>query len=51
MMVGGIANFPRFFEQCFLQLAPGGWIELADICFPVQADDDSLPTDSALRKW
>jgi hypothetical protein len=33
------------------KLAPGGFIEVADICFPVQVDDESLQTDSALRKW
>ena len=51
MMVGSFADFPYFFEQSFEFLQPGGWIELADICFPVHADDDSLPQDSALRKW
>lgn len=51
MMVGGFADFPRFFEQAFENLTPEGWIELADICFPVQDDDDSLPADSALKRW
>jgi hypothetical protein len=32
-------------------LTPGGYIELADICFPVQADDGSLPAESVLCKW
>jgi hypothetical protein len=32
-------------------LNPGGFVELADICFPVQAIDDSLRSDSPLRKW
>jgi hypothetical protein len=32
-------------------LNPGGYIELADICLPVQADDQSLPVESALSKW
>ena len=32
-------------------LNPGGYIELADICFPVETIDDSLPVDSALRDW
>jgi hypothetical protein len=32
-------------------LTPGGYIELADICFPVQADDESLPAESMLCKW
>jgi hypothetical protein len=32
-------------------LTPGGFIELADICLPIEADDDSLPADSPLKKW
>jgi hypothetical protein len=32
-------------------LTPGGYIELADICYPVQADDGSLPAESVLCKW
>jgi hypothetical protein len=41
-------NSPAYINR---NLAPGGYIELADICFPVQADDKSLKSDSALRKW
>jgi hypothetical protein len=32
-------------------LTPGGWIEVADLCFPIQVEDDTLPPDSALKKW
>jgi hypothetical protein len=32
-------------------LNPGGYIEMADICFPVQCDDESMPKDSTLRNW
>jgi hypothetical protein len=32
-------------------LTPGGWMEVADICLPVQSDDGTLPADSALKKW
>jgi cyclopropane fatty-acyl-phospholipid synthase-like methyltransferase len=51
MMVGSFANFPRFFEQSFEHLTPGGWLECMDICNPIKADDDSMPPDSALLKW
>ena len=51
MMVASFANWPGFFSQCFEGLKEGGWIEVVDICLPIQADDDSLPEDSALRKW
>jgi hypothetical protein len=37
---------------CFNRnLTPGGFIEVADICPPIEADDDSVPADSPLRKW
>ncbi len=51
MMVGGFADFPRFFGQAFAGLNAGGWIEMTDICFPVACDDETLPKDSALTKW
>lgn len=51
MMVGSFADFPKFFEQAFASLSPGGWIEMSDICFPVACDDGSLPKESALEKW
>jgi cyclopropane fatty-acyl-phospholipid synthase-like methyltransferase len=51
MMVGSFASFPRFFEQSFQHLTPGGWIECMDIVNPVKADDDSMPPESALLKW
>ena len=50
MMVGSFANFPRFSEQSFENLNPG-WIELADICFPVQCNDGTLAENAPLRKW
>ena len=32
-------------------MTPGGYIEMADICFPVEFVDDTMPEDSALKKW
>lgn len=51
MMVGSFANFPRFFEQSFKNLTPGGWVECMDICNPIKSDDGSMTPDSALSKW
>lgn len=51
MTVGAFADRSRFFQQSFEHLAPGGWVECIDICNPVKADDDSMPSDSALLKW
>ncbi|KAH6874267.1 S-adenosyl-L-methionine-dependent methyltransferase [Thelonectria olida] len=51
MMTTSVSDWPRFFEQAYENLNPGGWIELADIVFPVKVDDDTWPEDSALQKW
>ncbi|KAF8855637.1 S-adenosyl-L-methionine-dependent methyltransferase [Acephala macrosclerotiorum] len=50
-MTGTFTDWPRFFQQSFEYLTPGGYIELADACFPILTDDQTLPTDSALLKW
>jgi hypothetical protein len=42
-----LLNYLRFNRS----LAPGGFVELADICFPIETDDDSLPADAPLRRW
>lgn len=50
MMTAGLASFPRFFEQSYENLTPGGWLELADIC-PITSDDGTLKEGSAIHKW
>ncbi|KLU81407.1 hypothetical protein MAPG_00497, partial [Magnaporthiopsis poae ATCC 64411] len=51
MMTGAFRDWPRFIRQSYEFLAPGGYLELQDIDFPVRCDDDSLPADSALKQW
>ncbi|RFU29580.1 hypothetical protein B7463_g6764, partial [Scytalidium lignicola] len=51
MMTGGIADWEKFIKQSYDNLSPGGRIEMADIVFPVLCIDNSMPADSALRKW
>jgi hypothetical protein len=50
MMTASLADWPRFFERAYEGLAPGGWIELADIC-PLTSDDGTLTEDLAASKW
>ena len=50
MMTAALASFPRFFEQAYENLAPGGWIELADIC-PITSDDGTLSEETSTHKW
>lgn len=32
-------------------LEPGGFIELQDSIYPITCDDDTMPEDSAIRRW
>jgi hypothetical protein len=47
LLVLFLLNYLRFNRS----LTPGGFIEVVDICFPLETDDNSVPADSALRKW
>ncbi|RDW95065.1 hypothetical protein BP5796_00828 [Coleophoma crateriformis] len=51
MMTGAFSDWPKYFNQAFENLNPGGYIELADCTYPFVADDLSLSKDSALTKW
>ncbi|RDW88352.1 S-adenosyl-L-methionine-dependent methyltransferase-17 [Coleophoma cylindrospora] len=51
MMTGAFSDWPKYFNQAFENLNPGGYIELADCTYPFIADDPSLSKDSALTKW
>lgn len=51
MMCGSLQEWPRFFEQAYKTLEPGGWLELQDINMPFRSDDGSLNPDTALWKW
>jgi len=49
-MVGSIRHWPPLFKQAYDNLAPGGWIEIADP-YLITSDDNTLPEDSPFRKW
>ncbi|KAH8896408.1 S-adenosyl-L-methionine-dependent methyltransferase [Thozetella sp. PMI_491] len=51
MLTGSFANWPRFFEQSFEFLNPGGWIEMSDIVCELKSDDNTVPENSPLKKW
>ncbi|EKD21152.1 methyltransferase domain-containing protein [Drepanopeziza brunnea f. sp. 'multigermtubi' MB_m1] len=50
-MMGSFDNYPRFFEQAFANLNPGGFVELVDPTWPIKLNDGEWPEDSALYKW
>jgi SAM-dependent methyltransferase len=51
MMIGSFVDIPRFVEQSFENLAPGGYLEMVDLCYPIKTIDDTFPKDSALLNW
>ncbi|RDW56506.1 S-adenosyl-L-methionine-dependent methyltransferase-19 [Coleophoma crateriformis] len=51
MMIGSFADVPRFIQQSFDNLTPGGYLEMVDLSFPVKLNDGEFPPDSAFLKW
>ncbi|RDL41874.1 Uncharacterized protein BP5553_01853 [Venustampulla echinocandica] len=51
MMVGTISDWDRCFKQCYDNLNPGGWLEIKDIKFPIEDNDNSFPEDCSIKKW
>ncbi|KAK1761593.1 secondary metabolism regulator LAE1 [Echria macrotheca] len=44
-----VMDWKRYIKQCFTNLNPGGYLEIQEFGV-AKSDDDSLPTDSALKK-
>jgi hypothetical protein len=44
-------NKPFLLKPHHSALTPSSYLELADLCFPLQSDDGTLLPDSALYKW
>ena len=51
MLLTSIAEPQRLFKRAYDALKPGGWLEMQDLVMPLRADDDSIPEDSAYRRW
>ena len=52
MLTSGIHNWPIFLANCWDHLAPGGWLELLDICHPFRAEVSSADNESSsFIKW
>lgn len=51
MMVGSLADTPRFVKQCFDNLTPGGYLEMVDLTYPTRILEDKWPEGSALKQW
>ncbi|KAI9835863.1 MAG: hypothetical protein M1819_001761 [Sarea resinae] len=51
VLTTALADWPRFMEQSFENLEPGGWLEIQEIIRPYRSDDGTLLPDSALAEW
>lgn len=51
MMIASLADVPKFFDQALANLTPGGWLEMADVAYPVKLNDGAFPENSAHLKW
>lgn len=52
MLVVGIKDFPKLFQQAYNTLKPGGWIEMQDITYPMpDCKDGTAAPDSPLMVW
>jgi SAM-dependent methyltransferase len=52
MLMMGIHDWPRYFEQAWNNLKPGGWIEVQEPQFPIgYYDDGNVTKDSPLLVW
>ena len=47
----GIHDWPRFFQQCWDSLEPGGWLETNETQFPPGRADGEEAKPSAFLKW
>lgn len=46
-----LKSWPFFYEQAFASLQPGGWVENQEFSVAFGCDDNSIPENSACRRW
>ncbi|XP_044716440.1 methyltransferase domain-containing protein [Hirsutella rhossiliensis] len=51
MLTASISDWPKFLQQGYENLNPGGWIELLDVHLQLKSDDGTIPKDCAVAKW
>lgn len=51
VMIAAFRDWPRFIQQAFENLRPGGYIELQDVCFPPRSTEGHTPEQSKFLKW
>ncbi|KAJ9642346.1 hypothetical protein H2199_004726 [Coniosporium tulheliwenetii] len=51
MMIGAFGDWPNVFKNVYEHLKPGGYFEMQDTNFPMEAIDDTFGEDTALWEW
>ena len=50
-LCGGIADWPRFYEQAYKSLQPGGWMEMQDHECWINSDDGGMKRAPGCTEW
>ena len=51
MLVGGIRDHRRYFEQAFKHCAPDGFFEVHEITTHIRSDHYNIPPENAIMRW
>lgn len=51
MLVGGIKDYRRYFEQAFKHCAPGGYFECVELTTSIRSDHREIAADNAILRW
>ncbi|KAK4548745.1 hypothetical protein LTR36_008518 [Oleoguttula mirabilis] len=51
MLTLGMHDWPRFFQQCWNHLEPGGWLETGEVQFPPKRADGEEAKESPFIRW
>ena len=46
-----VKSWPTFYQNAFSSMKPGGWVENQEFDLVFASDDNTLPADSAVRRW
>ncbi|KAF5251728.1 hypothetical protein FANTH_3338 [Fusarium anthophilum] len=50
-MLGSITDWTATFREAFTACTPGGWVESYEVSSTMESDDNSIPDDSAMKRW
>lgn len=46
-----IKSWPRFSQQAYLSMKPGGCVEGQEFDLNISSDDNTIPEDSSVMQW